>query len=79
MIIEEASELIKAICKFKRNGGYVGEELFSEVADVEIMLEQFRYMFKCDKQINRIKENKLKYLEEEIGKYKRLFKDDKEC
>lgn len=45
MVIEECSELIKAICKYKRNN--VNEyfvEVLEEAADVRIMLEQIQLL-----------------------------------
>lgn len=45
--MEEASELIKAICKLRRNGvtAETVNDLAEEMADVEIMLEQLKMMF----------------------------------
>lgn len=49
MAIEESSELIKAICKLKRNGASLEtvNAVAEEIADVEIMIEQIKLMFDC--------------------------------
>ncbi len=44
--IEECSELIKAICKYKRTLYHV-EDIVDEIADVEIMLNQLKIIFGC--------------------------------
>ena len=44
--IEECSELIKAICKYKRTLDHV-EDIVDEIADVEIMLNQLKIIFDC--------------------------------
>ena len=56
--IEECSELIQAISKFKRGKNHNVEE---EVADLEIMLEQMRLMFNS-KKIDEIKRSKINRL-----------------
>ena len=43
MVIEECSELIKEICKWKRKKA-MPEDLYDEIADVQIMLEQLNYI-----------------------------------
>lgn len=44
--IEECSELIKAICKYKRTLDHV-EDIVDEIADVKIMLAQLEIIFGC--------------------------------
>lgn len=44
--IEECSELIKAICKYKRTLDHV-EDIVDEIADVKIMLAQLEIIFDC--------------------------------
>jgi len=45
MVIEECSELIKAMTKYMRQGTHErGVQVFEEAADVEIMIEQIRSM-----------------------------------
>lgn len=41
MVVEECSELIKAVCKFKRHKSTAnGDEILKECADVVIMVKQ---------------------------------------
>lgn len=58
---EELSELIKEICKYKRDIGDVSN-IAEEVADVEIICEQLRYFFEFDDEVNHWKKYKLKRL-----------------
>lgn len=62
--MEEASELIKAICKLRRAG--VTEEtvndLAEEMADMEIMLEQLKIMFYLAEGVEQWKRYKIKRL-----------------
>lgn len=44
--IEECSELIKAICKYKRTLDHV-EDIVDEISDVKIMLAQLEIIFDC--------------------------------
>ena len=44
--IEECSELIQAICKYKESLDHV-EDIIDEIADVEIMLNQLKIIFEC--------------------------------
>ena len=44
--IEECSELIQAICKYKESLDHV-ENIVDEIADVEIMLNQLKIIFEC--------------------------------
>lgn len=67
MAIEECSELIKAILKFRRSNAVI-----DEIADVQIMLTQLGIIFNCveevneridfkiDRQMGRIKEREAK-------------------
>lgn len=78
MMIEEMSELTKAICKFYRAGddesaGGAVESIREEMADVQIMLDQMRIMFGKTGHQERLKLERLeKRLErahaEEAGK-----------
>ena len=56
--IEELSELMKEICKVKRGMGDLNN-LAEEVADVEIMCEQLRYIFDIDSVVDAWKQSKL--------------------
>lgn len=68
MLVEECAELIQAISKVERNGSTTKtiENLFAEIADVEIMLEQVKHHYskwgterlidyKLNRQLERIK------------------------
>lgn len=56
--IEELAELIKEISKVKRGMGDMNN-LAEEIADVEIMCEQLRYIFDIDSVVDAWKESKL--------------------
>lgn len=62
--MEEASELIKAICKLRRNGVTADtvNDLAEEMADVEIMLEQLKIMFHLTEGVKEWKNHKLNRL-----------------
>lgn len=52
MLIEECSELTKAICKFKRKRDKVTQErMVGEAVDVSLMIEQIRFMFLVDSKL----------------------------
>lgn len=60
--IEEMSELQKEICKFQRG---IGNKLHlaEEIADVEIMVEQLKMIYKCDQMVEIYKIKKVERLE----------------
>ena len=73
---EECAELIQAICKYKRalRGNdlkaveRVYESIVEEIADVEIMLAQIKYLFRIpERQINGWKDFKIR---RQIGRIK---------
>jgi len=66
MAIEECAEFIKAASKLDRevNGSTI-DDVCSEIADVEIMMAQMRYIFP-EELIEKHKEKKLKRLVERI-------------
>lgn len=76
--IEELSELSQALCKSIVRLNYTKEKtsleddlksvdnIFEEIADVEIMLEQCKIMFQCDKEVNEWKQEKIKRLERRL-------------
>lgn len=69
MCVEECSELIKAICKFRRNPSAENyKEMIGEIADVEIMVEQMRLMFDRDGLVNLIKKQKLERVVKRMDK-----------
>lgn len=64
--IEELSELIKAICKYKRKSEDIDtptqelrEKILDGIADVEICIEELAYMFDGFDEINKIKNEKI--------------------
>ena len=77
-LIEELSELIQAICKKKRVANKfstydemeeANDNLIEEIADVEIMLAQVKYLLGINKQyIDTIKEMKINRTEQRIEK-----------
>lgn len=80
MLIEELAELQLALQKFKRNPTKeTAEGVCDEMADVEIMLEQNRYIFNPET-INKRKKFKLDRLDRtlrEFGDSKYLMDGDK--
>lgn len=74
MAMEESAELIQSINKVMREeheqDKYTDKVLamLSEMADVEIMIEQIKLIFKVDKEIfDLIKENKLYRLQSKLN------------
>jgi len=63
MLHEEMAELQKETCKELRDKGDI-VKLAEEVADVEIMLEQVKFMLKINQLVEESKIGKLKRLEE---------------
>lgn len=76
--VEELSELSQALCKSIVRLNYTKEKtslvddlksvdnIFEEIADVEIMLEQCKIMFQCDKEVNEWKQKKIERLEKRL-------------
>lgn len=71
ILVEECAELIQAISKVERNGSTTEtiRNLFAEIADVEIMLEQVKHFYseygterlidyKLDRQLKRMESEK---------------------
>lgn len=72
MMVEECAELIKAVQKMKRATPGVDSleclrELIDEIADVEIMLHQMRYLI-GDEEIDKQKDKKLERLQIRLNK-----------
>ena len=65
MMIEECAELIQAIQHIKR-GRYQFVNLFEELADVEIVLEQMKLWYGI-RRVNAVKAVKLGRLEKRLG------------
>lgn len=61
MVFEEMSELQKELCKALR-GMPVIESIAEEIADVEIMLEQMKQLYKVEHLVETTKEYKLRRL-----------------
>lgn len=70
MVIEESSELVDALCKLKR-GRVDISEVITELADVQIMLEQMLVAFDCEEDFEKEKAFKLNRLKERLEKSKR--------
>lgn len=75
MVIEEMSELTKALIKYRRaesKADCISQKLFDdiaeEIADVEITLAQLKIMFKNQAEVDKWKSEKLKRLEERLSK-----------
>lgn len=76
--VEELSELSQALCKSIVRLNYTKEKtsleddlksvdnIFEEMADVEIMLEQCKIMFQCDKEVSAWKHKKIERLERRL-------------
>lgn len=64
--IEELSELQKEICKYLRNKEqlYLVKGLVEEIADVEIMLEQIKFLLRLDWSVEEMKDNKIRRTQE---------------
>lgn len=71
--VEELSELSQALCKiltskFTDDNSEIFENIFEEMADVEIMLEQCKMIFyKSEDKINDYKKKKIERLERRLG------------
>jgi hypothetical protein len=72
MMIEECSELIKALCKNKRRpkSFEILYNICEEIIDVDIVLGQMKRIFNFGDQANRIREEKLMNLKRKIDRYK---------
>ena len=67
MVIEEMSELTKEICKLKRDK-MDRNHIIEEIVDVEIMLEQLKYMLHIeDYELENQKEVKINRLADKLG------------
>ena len=67
MMIEESSELIKAICKCERDATYkTRDDILKEMVDVQIMLDQMELIFDHDNFLKMHRHDKLIRLEEKL-------------
>ena len=64
--IEEMSELQKEICKMKRNKGNV-QHLAEEIADVEIVIEELKFIMNNDDLVEQYKKQKIERLKEKLS------------
>ena len=72
--MEECSELIKELSKMFRGETNV-ENISEEIADVQIMIEQLKIIFRCENLVNRWVVNKNYRIAELIEKQKKKFRD----
>lgn len=72
--IEEMSELIKALLKWRRAGGAGLTEarvcIVDELADVRIMVRQMEILFQCEDEVEKRIDYKVRRQEERMGKSK---------
>jgi NTP pyrophosphatase (non-canonical NTP hydrolase) len=67
MLIEECSELITIVARLLRGRENVINNLVEEIADVEIMIEQIKYIYNINELVLVEKDRKLERLEKRIG------------
>lgn len=58
MLQEECAELIQAVSKYNRTGNF--DKIIEEISDVEVMIEQIKYLFNCSDNVEKVKEEKIK-------------------
>lgn len=67
--LEEMSELQKEFCKYLRNdSSFSTVNIAEEMADVEIMLEQMKMLFRCDDAVEEQRQYKVQRLRERIDR-----------
>ncbi|MGN0905849.1 MAG: hypothetical protein ACI4NM_01770 [Bullifex sp.] len=64
--MEECAELIQACSKVMRKGDR--RNLIEEIADVEIMIYQLKYLFECFDEVDELKKKKIRRQLERISK-----------
>lgn len=72
-LIEEMAELTVEICHMDERGDYENfihrQAIYEEIADVEVVLEQIKYLLDCEAEVEALKRYKinrqLKRMEEE--------------
>lgn len=78
VVIEEMSELIKALLKWRRAGGVRLTEaracIVDELADVRIMVRQMEILFQCKDEVEKRIDYKVQRQEERLGK-SRVIRD----
>jgi len=74
--IEEMAELTKEIIKyfrsFQKGKCYDFLDLYQEIADVSVMIEQLNYLFNCKDKVDEIKADKIKRTLAKIEEERRL-------
>ena len=65
IIFEEIAEFLKTYAKCIRTKGNY-EELISEIADMEVILQQLKFMYDADEDVEKIVSDKLHKLEEKL-------------
>lgn len=75
MAIEECSELVNALCKYRR-GRNTDEDVITEIADVMIMAEQMAFIF-GQEEVQKEKERKQLRLLDRIRKIQKEKHDGK--
>lgn len=76
-VIEEMSELTKAICKYKRKINDCSKEkekkliddIIEEIADVRICVDELIYMFDCMDEVEKVEDFKLARGQERVRKH----------
>lgn len=63
--MEEMSELQKELCKYLR-GKYSRASIAEEIADVEIMLDQMKMLFRCAADVSSVRRRKVERLKERL-------------
>lgn len=67
LLIEEASEVIYAVCKLKRDSCTTNfNKLAEEIADIRIVLEQIECMFELTRKIREARDFKLERLKKRL-------------
>lgn len=68
MMIEEMSELTKALCKYRRKeSGETLDNIIEEMADVQIMLDQMLEIYDRDGKFEKYRDTKLIRLAARLG------------
>lgn len=65
--IEEMAELTKELIKAKRYGDVNVSEISEEIADVEIMLEQLKMIYRNKSAVEKIRTEKIKRLADRLS------------
>ena len=73
MLFEETSELVNALCKLRR-GRVELDDVITELADAQIMIEQMLVAFDAESAFEVEKKRKLDRLKERLDKYGRKQK-----